>query len=771
MNFKTTIFLLLLLIVVGAFYYLAELGPSPVATGDAPPADKEGKPLFASDDFPTTSVVSIIIEKDGQKFELAKDGADWRQIAPVRFPLTTWSVDQIADDAAGLRHVERFRPGRQDAPDLKEVGLDPPKATVTISFEGNAAPDPHTFMLGRRLAIGGRGYVTVGDDEHVYVVNDDLHKQVLDKKITDLRKKSLDGPKEGTSRRVKLARNGQTIDMIKTDGKWAFGPPHSGRVDTEKVKTLLDDVGGMYINEFVSDGPENLSIYGLSKPQTVVRMETAAAPADPEAKDDEDPGPGTQTPAEANDEPAVQVVHIGAPVDFSNENFFATWSGSDGEPGRIVFSVSKSFKEKFDKDLNDFRDPRITPIARNDIRELTVQRDDQTAFKLLYSGGDWSFADPGPGYGADTSQVSGLVDAIADVKAEMYDAAAKPAGESKATITLSGIGRPEPDVLKVFGVNEDQYLVLRNHETTGYRVPAKDLKRVFEPVLSLRDRVVFELSRDQVNRVEVQRHDGISYTFERDMPAPAEKPAMEAEPAEDENGQEQVKEEKQPTDAKPGPWRLAGHDRFESQALDDLLGQLPTLRAERWHADEAPLAQVITLTIMAVDGTTTSLTVDTTSRRAEATRSGPTPLALKGFEMSKSFVEKLGAEFRHRTVLDFRNDDIVSVTITTGDRTTTINKNDDEKYVSEGGDPIGQSAAGAMFDTLAGLRIKRFRGQLSEQGTSTQIQVELKGGQHRQLVIDPQRNLGYLDPADWFEMDEVDVSKLTAELMESDENL
>ena len=766
MNFKTTTFLLLLLVIVGILYYLMESGPPLVATGDAPSPDHEGKPLFARNDFPTTSVVSIIIEKDGEKFQLTKNGADWRQTAPVSFPLTTWSVNQIGDDAARLGHVERFKPGHQGEPALKEIGLDPPKATITVSFEGDPTPGPHVFKLGLRLALGGRGYVMVNDDENVYVVNDDLHERILERKLAELRKKSFDGPKEGTSNRVQIARHSQAVDMIKLQGSWAFGPPHSGRVETEKVKELLDHVGSMYINEFIADEPPSLSVYGLNDPQTVVRVETAAVTGD------DDPAETTTLDAEPDNKPSVQLLHIGAPVDFSNENFFATWSESGGEPGRIVFSVSKSFKEGFDKNLNDFRDPQITPIARNDIRELSVRHHDQTAFKLLYSGGAWSFGDPDPGYAADTSQVSSLVDAIADTKADAYDAMAAPTGDPNATITLSGIGRPEPDSLKVFDRDDDQYLVLRNNETTGYLVATDTLDRVFEPVLALRDRVVFELPRDQINRVQVQRHDAISYTFERDVLEPTQVSEEQGVAANATLVADAAKTttEAEPTDTKPGPWRLEGHDEFESQALDDLLDALLTLRAERWHANEVPLEQVATVTAIAVDGTSTNLRVDTISRRAEASRTGPAPLTQQAFEMSGSFVDKLNAEFRHRTVLDFRNDDIVSITVTTDDGSTTIKK-DDEKYVSESEDSIDQSAAGALFDTLAGLRAKRFRGQSNEQGTSIHFAIELQDGQRRQLVIDPQGNAGHLGGTDWFEMDNEAVSKLTANLIENAENL
>ncbi|MEE9212023.1 MAG: hypothetical protein V3U29_05160, partial [Phycisphaeraceae bacterium] len=345
-------------------------------------------------------------------------------------------------------------------------------------------------------------------------------------------------------------------------------------------------------------------------------------------------------------------------------------------------------------------------------------------------------------YEADDGEVADLVDTIVKTRANAYVPNAKPDAEPLATITLTAIGRPEPETLKVYATADETRLVLRNTESTGYMVEADSLAIVFKPVLSLRKRQVLDIGADTLTRLTITRPDGLVHTFSREQ---------------------------------TGPWQLAGHEKFEADALDDLLERLPVLRAVRWlDPSTGPTGNVTDdfgVLLNTADGTSVSLSVDPETRAATA---GGVDMP---FEVSETLLEKLDAEFHHRTVLPIMIDDIASVTITKDDKSLAITKTADV-YVSEGGEEVDQSAAGALFDTLAGLRVQRYAAplHLRPQDIATTIVIRTNADETHTLrligledytttaTIDPPRGNGL----DWFTLEPATVEKLTAGLIEAE---
>src|SRR5690606_12920214 len=102
MNLKTTLVLVILLVVVGAFFWFVERESPPGDTPVAPTAPTAGKAVFDQDDIPSDQVQSITIERNGKTVVFAKEDGDWYQTKPLRFPLNNWSVDVVASELGRL---------------------------------------------------------------------------------------------------------------------------------------------------------------------------------------------------------------------------------------------------------------------------------------------------------------------------------------------------------------------------------------------------------------------------------------------------------------------------------------------------------------------------------------------------------------------------------------------------------------------------------------------------------------------------------------------
>jgi len=526
-------------------------------------------------------------------------------------------------------------------------------------------------------------------DPHVYFVDNSLHQAVLERGVTSLFASRLDVPKVGQTDTVTLMHNGHAIEMVKRDGAWSFTGENAGRADQEKVDQLLGAVRAIWISKFdlLDHGKEALSLYGLNHPRTVLTIHLPGISNEPSGdqkkkKDESKPGASTQ-PADHTPpagKPRVMRLRIGAPVDAKEDSFFANWSEGDRISG-VLFRINESDLKKLDKTVNDLRDARMTPIPEADIKQVRIERQGHEPIVIERTAEGFAFGKPAPQYSLDQEQAKSLIKRLAEAKAEGYVTGASPRGDALTTIKLTAVGRPEPDQLRIYPAPAGQAsgatqpapkrMVLRNNETTGYLIKTADLSGVFEPILSLRDRTILKLDADALKTIHIQQSMGESFTFQRKMKTGGD-------------GKD--------TQSKPGPWELAGYDRYETDALDALIEVFTPLRAEAWIADAStPGATPLEVTIETFAGDHHTLRIDPTNRHAALDDLGAV------FQVGEPVLTALEAEFRYRTLVSTVATNIDQITITRDGRSMTITKNDDGDYVDGQGMMLNQEAAVGLW--------------------------------------------------------------------------
>jgi len=683
MNFKTTIVLLILLSLVAGYFYLVEKDKP--ATELVTRADTS-TPLFKDGDIDAEKIETLTIVRGSDKVVIKKSDKDWNQTEPVAFPLNGWSVSRIPEDAKVLAYSDSFKPGVNERPTLEQAGLKPPQAEVTFAGKDGS----HTIKLGKKLTIGGSGYAMIDSDEKVYIVDEALHDSLLKQPVKDWRKKSLTSLKEGEAKHITITRSDGGVEIVKTEGTWALEGNASGRVATKAVSDLLSAFSGIYIADFEADQPKDLGLFGLVKPAAVFRIESG---------DDK-----------------VTELKVGSAKGFKDDHFFATL-----DDGKVVFSISKADKEKFAKSAADLRDKRVTIVPANDIKAVKLEAPSREAIVVERSDKGWKFTSAEPGYAPDGGLIADRLDALAKVEADSFIAGFKPSSEPAATLTLTATGRADPDVLEVYaGEKDDQRVVVRNSESTGYVVKADKIVDVTGPLLTWRDRTVLDITGDKVNQFSLTRPDGLTLNFQREAAA-------------------------DDATKTPGKWTLAGADSFENAAFDSLRVYFAPLLADRWADQGKPGKDSYVVKI-----NDQTVTIDPASMLATAT-------GVDGvFQVSKAMIDALGAELRDRTLLSAGVDDIKSVKV--GD--VTITKNADKKYVDASGNELDQSAAAGVIDTLAGLRVERYLNAPTGDATTT---FEIAIGDGVQTLTLHAENTGKLgDKA--FELAKGDVEKLTRKL-------
>lgn len=742
MNFKTTLALVALAALVGAYFWFFERGATPtyeIERAAREAVEQEGDRLFPAG-LEADSITAFTIERDGQTARIEKQDNAWVQVEPVRFPLNDYRPQQVVDQAVALRFVSRFRPGENDQPTAADLGLEDPRATLTLITDDGE----HVVKLGKPSS-GGRAYAMIGGDANVYVVDDTLHNAVLTGQVSDWRKRSFTAPQVGQLERVTLRRDGQTHVIRKIDGRWFLDEAGTQRVDAEKLRSLVSEASGFYISEFVSDDRQKLSYYGLEEPRaSVTLVESAVEDAE------EEPEAGAEAEGESGDDAKPQAarthtLRIGAPADLKGDSFYATWSTGD-ESSQVVFSINKSVAEKITQPIDDLRDARIVLAEADKVRELRIARGEGDVIHLEKTPEKWVFGDPAPEFDPDQEAAPTLIRAFTGARATGYtqDPPTEPVAAEVAIHVTGGTGAER---LVIHGPRESgdasSYVVIREDEPIGYLIEADQLAPAFEPIASLRDKTVLRADLEQLASVTLTQPDGATLTFQRQAASEGEG----KNEGESESGE--------------ATWTLQGAESFEQDAWRGLADALRAVRAESWATDRSAFNPDATVALAMKDGATRTLRVETGSRRGQL--DGVEPL----FVLPQVFVDRLTAEYRDRLVLPLAMDQIASVTIDDGEKRVTLSR-DGSNYVDESGARVDQAAAAGAFDTLANLRVERYlpasAATIAEDARVT-ITVTRKEGDPAVLTLDEANDVATLQGRDGaFRLGEDRRKKLLAPL-------
>jgi hypothetical protein len=745
MNFKTTLLLVALLAVVGGYWLAFEQGRAPEPAGDTADTEQTGDPLFAN--APQADAINqIVLTRDGQSITLQREGDQWWQTKPVRFPLNNSNIQSLIGDATGLRYAQRFAAGSSEAPALDSARLDPPRAKLRLSGDDQSL----TLKLGDQY-VAGSAYAMTEAGDTVYVVNPTVHETVFDNTVADWRKTSISAPKASAAKRVTLQQADQTIELTKRDGDWYLGPRQ--RASSEAVSSLADAVRNASIQQFETDQPDDLSLYGLDAPQLTVTVDNAgndAAATQPTGAQSEQ----TETAENDTTNQTSATLKVGQPTDLSEENYFAMWRQNQAGQG-VIFTISQSTLDELRKTPDDLRDPRIVNVAKKEVQRLQIDRPNHQAIDVQRDPeAGFVFGQPDPGFGVDYEATMDLIEQITTAEAEDYQADFDSTGEALATLKLTHRGSGNVERVRLFtegngqSTQPSEYLAVRNDEPVAYRIQTSAIEGVFKPILALRKKTILDLDAAQLAQITLRRDDGVTYTF---YPEQAKTQDTDDEAAR--------------------RWRLEAQQTFEREAFNNLLDAIQPLRIERWAFDSVNLPdKPMQLTLRWQDGQTRTLRVDGQSGQAQL--SGLTP----AFTLPEALLQKLKAEYRDRTVLPIKSEAIQQVTVidpdasedeeaaaiemtasqlrtalekATGDNTAPqgmrLTRDENGQYVSPNAEEsINQSAAGNLFDRLGGLEVKRYTTRSAMQPIARRIQATTQAGETFELVLLKESNRTWL---------------------------
>ncbi len=505
MNFKTTVLLLVVLVIVFAAWLFVGRNRTTSEEPAVPAKTDEQKYVF--DPQPKDDqLVRVTLQRPGKPtmvFERidttgdTKVPGEWRMTEPQAVPADGNKVLALARAVANLQARAATPAGSTNALTPAEAGLAPAAATVALT---DKAGKQYELEIGNKAPMSSDTYVRVAGQQPVQLTMRDLKPQ-YDKEVKDFRVQTLARFKPDEAVRVRVEHEGKTYEFSRgADGDWVIDSPLRTYADKAKIREkILTPLSTLQATEFVDDAPESLATYGLDAPFLNVTLTTEKKVPKPA---ESQPAEGTPPPIETVTE--TQHLLVGGFADLKSEKRYAKT-----DAGPWVATVTGSALANLVPKLNELRDARVTRVKAADINQLEVAAGDSSAV-LKKVNNVWQGTD-------DLAQlepeaVNDLVDALANLSAISFiDEPQAPSeyglDKPRVTLTATVAGSVTPLTLRIGGETASgrNAYAQREGEPGVVVISEAQANRLVLSPLMLRSREVFTFPQERLQQVQVER--------------------------------------------------------------------------------------------------------------------------------------------------------------------------------------------------------------------------------------------------------------------------
>jgi Domain of unknown function (DUF4340) len=254
MNFKTTLLLLLALVIVGGFAWVSTLRES----APAAPEKKLWLTVQAAD------VVELELLRDENVVATAsrRDGA-WRLLKPTPASADVAQVESFLNAVLNVMDVRSIKEN-----DPAALGLKPAAMSVVVQ----TSTGRHRIRLGNRSGSGGRAYAQIDTGPALSVEESLL--ETVENAADQLRDRRL-VVDAGDVRQIQII-GAQTTELSKVGEGWQIVGPDALKADGETVEGVIRSLSGLRADEFIADA--DTARLGFQSPALIVRWSSASTP-------------------------------------------------------------------------------------------------------------------------------------------------------------------------------------------------------------------------------------------------------------------------------------------------------------------------------------------------------------------------------------------------------------------------------------------------------------------------------------------------------------
>ncbi len=318
-------------------------------------------------EVPGDSVQSLDWEYEGNTLAFHKEDT-WLYDEDTAFPVSEEKISEL------LAVFQEFGVSFiiEDVEDFGQYGLDDPVCTIHLATEDQT----YEVKLGDYSKMDSQRYVSIGDGNVYLVKNDPL--DLFDATIRNMidhdevpEFEQVTGITFSGAENYSITYEEDSADTYRAED--VYFTKRNGKnapLDTDRVKTYLDNMGYLNLTDYVSYNvtDEELETYGLDAPELTVSINYTAEDEDGEETENVFVLHVSRDPVEK--EAAAESEEDSSEEDNSEEEITAYARVADSQ---IVYQLSSSgYKWLMAASYDDLRHPEVLPADFEDIRQIDI---------------------------------------------------------------------------------------------------------------------------------------------------------------------------------------------------------------------------------------------------------------------------------------------------------------------------------------------------------------------------------------------------------------
>jgi hypothetical protein len=349
MNFKTTLILLVALVLVGGYVVYDRVSGHDKDTAET---SADSKKLFDVKDKDAVNSVTIKSLDDGEiVLTKVEETGKWRMTKPVDAAAEGWQVDSLVRDLISLESKAVVDPAGK--------GFEKPKFHIEIAAKGGKLLK---FDVGDKTAMGDL-YVKVEGKKDADVVSADVYDR-LSKPAGELRDKQLVTTSAMDIKQLRIDSEGQKLVLHKHGAAWELVEPKKLPVDEAVATDLVSAVTGLRASDWVAKDSPDVAKAQFDKPMLTVSFTTAAPATQPTGA-----AAAAATTAPAS-QPAWTTITFGQYEDIRHQKVYARIS----DTGAVVKTMATPIETLTKKPI-ELRDKKVLEIPAEQVSKISISTD------------------------------------------------------------------------------------------------------------------------------------------------------------------------------------------------------------------------------------------------------------------------------------------------------------------------------------------------------------------------------------------------------------
>jgi hypothetical protein len=394
MRWQTTAALAVILIALGAFYYVYEirLGPEREKT-----EGRKGR-VFTVE---PADVAEVELKRADSTVKLKRVDDGWQILEPVNARGDRGAVDETVTSIVTAR-MDREIEAEPKA--LGDFGLDRPAAEATLKLKDGKQIG---LVLGAKSPTGVWVYAREAGKPAVFVVGDSVLRDTT-RPVAEFRDKTVLAFEQRDVTGLELDMRDEKIALEQADGRWKVTKPRPLPADADTVRDFLDKLRAARVKEFASDAPKSLEPFGLDKP---VRLDV-------------------QTGREKDR--ATKTLLIGR-ADPAKKGVYAMRPGESS-----VLLIPDETWTAVPKNLAVLRDKSVVGFDRDKVTKIEIESPKGTV-TIAKDGDRWKITAP-QALAADQVEAGAVIFKLRDLRAQAFltdDASGIPRYLAKPTVRVN----------------------------------------------------------------------------------------------------------------------------------------------------------------------------------------------------------------------------------------------------------------------------------------------------------------------------------------------